>query len=113
MVLLQVILAGDEGPAGPHPSLAALLRDQGDLLARSLLVTIAHTIPLTSSPPATAPSDICWLPYSSGTTGVPKGVVLTHRNMVANMAQVQPSLSQRPPRWTTRPSSLWRTVAPR
>jgi 4-coumarate--CoA ligase len=28
------------------------------------------------------------LPYSSGTTGVNKGVMLTHRNLVANVAQV-------------------------
>ena len=28
------------------------------------------------------------LPYSSGTTGVPKGVKLTHRNLVSNMAQL-------------------------
>jgi acyl-CoA synthetase (AMP-forming)/AMP-acid ligase II len=28
-----------------------------------------------------------FLPYSSGTTGVPKGVMLTHRNIVANLAQ--------------------------
>ncbi len=27
------------------------------------------------------------LPYSSGTTGLPKGVMLTHRNLVANLAQ--------------------------
>ena len=30
------------------------------------------------------------LPYSSGTTGLPKGVMLTHRNLVANVAQLQP-----------------------
>ena len=30
------------------------------------------------------------LPFSSGTTGLPKGVQLTHRNLVANLAQTDP-----------------------
>ena len=32
--------------------------------------------------------DVVALPYSSGTTGLSKGVMLTHRNLVANIAQV-------------------------
>jgi len=32
-------------------------------------------------------ADIATLPYSSGTTGLPKGVMLTHRNLVSNVAQ--------------------------
>jgi acyl-CoA synthetase (AMP-forming)/AMP-acid ligase II len=46
--------------------------------------------------PAAAPAptidpgtDLAVLPYSSGTTGLPKGVMLTHRNLVANLCQVQ------------------------
>src|SRR5688572_6887564 len=34
-------------------------------------------------------TDLAVLPYSSGTTGLPKGVMLTHRNLIANLLQVQ------------------------
>src|SRR5262245_13763340 len=33
--------------------------------------------------------DVVVLPYSSGTTGLPKGVMLTHYNLVANLCQVE------------------------
>jgi 4-coumarate--CoA ligase len=36
--------------------------------------------------------DLVVLPYSSGTTGVNKGVMLSHRNLIANIAQVTTSL---------------------
>jgi len=36
-----------------------------------------------------AANDLAVLPYSSGTTGLPKGVMLTHANLVANLNQVQ------------------------
>ena len=39
------------------------------------------------------PEDLVAMPYSSGTTGLPKGVMLTHRNLVANILQ---STAQQP-----------------
>ncbi|HLV47462.1 MAG TPA: long-chain-fatty-acid--CoA ligase FadD [Aliidiomarina sp.] len=38
--------------------------------------------------PAIVGSDIAFLQYTGGTTGVSKGAMLTHRNMVANLEQV-------------------------
>ena len=40
--------------------------------------------------PAVDAADTAVLPYSSGTTGRHKGVILTHRNLVANLAQLWP-----------------------
>lgn len=37
--------------------------------------------------PNVDPNSVALLPYSSGTTGLPKGVQLTHYNLVANLEQ--------------------------
>ena len=62
-----IVLDGEEG----HPNLRELL-------------TARQVPPEVSFDPAT---QLAVLPYSSGTTGVPKGVMLTHRNLVANVDQ--------------------------
>src|SRR6185369_11221809 len=35
-----------------------------------------------------APEDMAQLIYTSGTTGNPKGVILSHKNLIANMTQI-------------------------
>ncbi|KAK9722862.1 AMP-binding enzyme [Popillia japonica] len=39
--------------------------------------------------PGINPHEMAILPYSSGTTGLPKGVMLSHRNLVANLVQLK------------------------
>jgi len=41
------------------------------------------------SPAVDPAGDLAVLPFSSGTTGLSKGVMLTHRNLVANMEQIR------------------------
>ncbi|MDX1447590.1 MAG: AMP-binding protein, partial [Acidimicrobiia bacterium] len=45
--------------------------------------------PFSGEPAIDVDNDVVVLPYSSGTTGYPKGVMLTHRNLVANLAQTE------------------------
>ena len=65
-----VVLDGAEG----HASLRDLLGE-------------GNVAPVVAFDPAT---HLAVLPYSSGTTARPKGVMLTHRNLVANVAQCEP-----------------------
>jgi acyl-CoA synthetase (AMP-forming)/AMP-acid ligase II len=61
------------GEAAGVPSFPDLLGDPG-------------AAPVVAFDPA---DDLAALPYSSGTTGLSKGVMLSHRNLVANMVQCQ------------------------
>ena len=56
------------------------------------VTSLADLLATTATPPAltTTADDTAVLPYSSGTTGRAKGVILTHRNLVANLCQLAP-----------------------
>src|SRR6185295_12446059 len=69
-----VVLDGEGQDATGHPNGA-------ELMAKGLQA------PQVSFAPS---AHLAALPYSSGTTGNPKGVMLTHRNLVANVAQIRP-----------------------
>ncbi|MCB0027940.1 MAG: AMP-binding protein, partial [Anaerolineales bacterium] len=65
----EIFVFGEAEGATPF---AALLQNNGQLQPTEIDVK----------------NDLVVLPYSSGTTGLAKGVMLTHYNLVANMAQV-------------------------
>lgn len=57
------------------------------------LLTLAPALELPSTSGAGGaidPDSTAMLPFSSGTTGMPKGVELTHRNLVVNLRQLGP-----------------------
>lgn len=57
------------------------------LLLEDLQYLLEEIEPICGIAPA-APEDTAQLIYTSGTTGNPKGVILTHKNLVANMTQI-------------------------
>ena len=50
--------------------------------------------------PAIAPDAIAVLQYTGGTTGTPKGAMLSHANLTINVGQVEPGRTGRRPRAT-------------
>jgi 4-coumarate--CoA ligase len=56
--------------------------------------------PLAEQVPVDAARDVAVLPYSSGTTGLPKGVRLSHRNLVANVDQSLAVIGCDPGQWS-------------
>ena len=54
-----------------------------------LLDALATGYQRTLAPVQISPNDLAFLQYTGGTTGVAKGAMLTHRNMVANLLQAK------------------------
>ncbi|MFZ0160659.1 MAG: 4-coumarate--CoA ligase family protein [Kineosporiaceae bacterium] len=84
-VFLDVALAAAEGTAVNQTYVIGEVPDGAPPSVRPL--TALFGAALTEQVPVD-PDDLVALPYSSGTTGISKGVLLTHHNLVANIAQV-------------------------
>ncbi|ODV12881.1 MAG: hypothetical protein ABT20_03230 [Rubrivivax sp. SCN 70-15] len=65
--------------------LAHLLRAQAEALKTVATVADLSRADAAFMPPAVAAADVAFLQYTSGSTGEPKGVLLTHANLLANL----------------------------
>jgi fatty-acyl-CoA synthase len=71
----------EEAPAG---AILAWLLDDSPLPPGATRWAEALTAGLAATPLAAGPDDLAVLPYTSGTTGLPKGCLHTHRTLMAN-----------------------------
>ncbi|WP_274559834.1 4-coumarate--CoA ligase family protein [Streptomyces spiramyceticus] len=78
---IEEIFVCDRDPAEAHRSLLDMLAST-DAPDPQIIIDPAE--------------DTAALPYSSGTTGVPKGVMLTHRSIATNLAQLHPFMPMGP-----------------
>ncbi len=70
--------------------------DVKTLVLDRLLSQIQDLDPALANNPTIASSDLLEIVYTSGTTGDPKGVLLTHGNLIANIQAIKQTIQVRP-----------------
>ncbi len=93
-------MAADAGPIAAVTTIGLADRLDGcDLRVIDVNDPAVDSQPSTALP-APAPEDIAYLVYTSGTTGVPKGVAVTHHNVTQLLASLDAGLELQGRVWT-------------
>jgi len=87
---LEGVVAFDAAAAG------ACVESWDDFLRRGRQSLAGHQAELARREAALSRSDLATIMYTSGTTGNPKGVMLTHGNILSNVEQCMEAESMRP-----------------
>jgi len=87
----RLIVVPSAAPAGRLAELRALAAD-----GPAVLMLGAGPAAAQPSFPLVAPDDIAYLQYTSGSTGDPKGVQLTHTNLLTNVRQMMAGMALSP-----------------
>jgi len=91
------VIVGEDAAWGPSPAPVAPIPERPGVVTFEVFIRDAAPPPQW---PGITPDDIALLQYTGGTTGIPKGAILTHGNLTAAVAMYEawfgPQLNTRP-----------------